>query len=425
MNYLFLAINSYNRLYSIYILIFLNIIAQMPKQILKTILRLKTISVYGISQLIAPLTQIVISLFIIRYHSTQLWGEYVQLLVWINFALIFVSFGSRDFLLKKFSETPAKVFQLWLTNILSRALFLLPILLLLFLVPLDFKIQIVLIIWLITNFINNSFQVLVLYNRDFKASIAIEGTLNLLLIILMILITGSLDLFVFLILVICTGLLKSFSYILFYLKKLKGLKFHFSLADLALSISFFIPILAGTIRSKIDLYYASVLFGTIELGQYQVFISFLSLAPLAATFFINPYLKSFFRISGQTLRLIQKQSILFGIGSALIFILLVWYFINQFYRIQFPVSFYLLGFLFMLPVFLHVLLINEFYKYHKQKVVASIAFIVLIVQLFAGNILIREYGMQGALYIKIGGMWLILILLLVFRKYYFSNQAVV
>ncbi|KAA3615770.1 MAG: hypothetical protein D8M58_16395 [Calditrichaeota bacterium] len=394
----------------------------MSTNLLKQFSRLKTISSYGLNQLITPLSQIIISLIVIRYHDVELWGSYVQILVLAGLILIFTSFGSRDYLIKSFSLNPGQIYQQWISNVLSRLVLLAPTLLLIFFFPFDSKVQIIFVFWLIANFIVNSFQVLILYNRDFKTAILIDSISSLIFIASVFIYRNSLTLYLLLAFSTISILLKASCYTAFYSKRLRGLSFEISFNILFLSIPFFIPALSGTLRSKIDLYFAALFLGKIELGKYHILIGTLALAPLTATFLINPYLKNLFRISDRTRRKIERKSFLYGFAFAVFIIVAVYLFISIIYGIDFPEIYYFIGFTAIQPVFIHILLINDFYKNNRQQIVAKFALSVLMVQLFAGYFLIAELGVLGALLIKSAGIWLLIILFWQYRKTISKNE---
>ena len=52
------------------------------------------------SQLLSVFSVLILSYIIIQFHSIELWGEYVEILIWTNVFLLFLSFGNNDYLLK-------------------------------------------------------------------------------------------------------------------------------------------------------------------------------------------------------------------------------------------------------------------------------------------------------------------------------------
>ena len=76
------------------------------------------------SQLLSAFSVLILSYLIIQFHSTELWGEYVEILIWANVFLLFLSFGNNDYLLKLFSKNPSKINQQWTNNLIARSILL-------------------------------------------------------------------------------------------------------------------------------------------------------------------------------------------------------------------------------------------------------------------------------------------------------------
>lgn len=65
----------------------------------------------------------------------------------------------------------------------------------------------------------------------------------------------------------------------------------------------------------------------------------------------------------------------------------------------------------MVPLFLNILLVNEYYKKNHQIKIAYFTSLILIFQLFAGYFLIKYWNITGALLLKVLGQWAIVVLL--------------
>ena len=85
--------------------------------------------------------------------------------------------------------------------------------------------------------------------------------------------------------------------------------------------------------------------------------------------------------------------------------------ISEIYNLDFTFQQYGLAFLFMIPLFLQVLLVSEYYKRDKQYKIASFASIVVFIQIIIGYFLIKYWNINGALSLKLLGQWGIVIIL--------------
>lgn len=386
--------------------------------------RLKTVSVYGIGQSAGALSQLIISYLIIKFNSIELWGSYVEILIWVNLLLLFSAFGNRDFLLKSFSSNPSKINQLWLTNFINRILLLLPCFLIIILVPFFNNIRFIAILWLSFLFISQSYQILILYHKDFKFGVIVEIIFNALIIICLSLKVKSINLELFLIITTIANAIKGFLYILFYHKRMKGLAINFSFINLKKSVPFFIPLTLGTVRIKIDTYYANSFFNSIDLGKYQILISFLTIGHIATTYFVNPFLKNFFRSNTSIIKKIIKQFLIAGFIYALIFTVLSYFAMQVIYNIEFTLLNYIMAFIFIIPLLVHSIIINQMYKYNKQNIVAYVALIIVVLQIIIGFFVIKKNGISGALIIKAVSQVIITIIFWLWLTKYKRNSLI-
>ena len=369
--------------------------------------RLKTISLYGLSQILGVFSILFLSLIIVKFKSVELWGEYAEILIWSNFFLLFLSFGNHDYLLKNFSKSPSSINQQWTNNILVRSLLLIPSAILIFFTPVfnGLEIQIFLLISLL--FLTQSFKVLIVYHRKFLFNIWVEIGYNICLIAFVFLILESLDLKKLILVIISAQVFKLICYLVFLLKGFQNLKFQLHFNELKKSSPFFIPLAVGTIRTKVDAYYGVHFFSVINLSKYQIFLSFLALAQMASSFAITPYLKNFYRSSNVIINRVQKKFFIYGWIFALLMCGIMFIVISKIYKLDFTLNQYILAFMFMVPLFLHVLIVSEYYKKGEQNKIALFASIVVALQIVSGYFLIKFWDIDGALLLKTFGQWAI------------------
>jgi len=382
----------------------------------KIIQRLKTISLFGMSQLLSVFSVLLLSFIIVKYHSVELWGEYAELLIWTNVFLLFLSFGNNDYLLKSFSKLPSNINQKWTNNLLSRSLLLIPSIVLIYFIPIFNHLEIILLLLVLLQFLTQSFKVLIVYHRKFILNIWVELGYNLVLIFCVFYWMDSLNLKTLLISLVIAQGIKLLMFSGFLLKDFKNITLQFNLNELKKSTPFFIPLAVGTFRTKIDAYYGTHFFSVTNLSKYQIFLSFLALAQMASSFVITPYLKNFYRSSNSVISKIKNQFFIYGWGFAIIITFLMFLGISKIYLLDFTFLQYGLAFIFMIPLFLHVLLVSEYYKKDKQYKIAQFASIVVLFQVIAGYFLIKNFDINGALILKVLGQWGIVIVLWVWIR---------
>ena len=382
----------------------------------KIIQRLKTISLFGMSQLLSVFSVLFLSFIIVKYHSVELWGEYAELLIWTNVFLLFLSFGNNDYLLKSFSKLPSNINQKWTNNLLSRSLLLIPSILLIYFIPIFNHLEIILFLLVLLQFLTQSFKVLIVYHRKFILNIWVELGYNLVLILCVFYWMDVLNLKSLLISIVIAQGIKLLLFSGFLLKGFRKITLQFQLIELKRSTPFFVPLAVGTFRSKIDAYYGTHFFSVSNLSKYQVFLSFLALAQMASAFAITPYLKNYYRSSNAAIKKVQKRFFVYGWAFATIATIFMYVAISKVYQLEFTLQQYGFAFMFMIPLFLHVLLVSEYYKKDKQNKIAFFASIIVFTQIIAGYFLIKFWDINGALLLKILGQWSIVIILWLWIK---------
>uniref|UniRef100_UPI003891FD7E hypothetical protein n=1 Tax=Winogradskyella sp. 4-2091 TaxID=3381659 RepID=UPI003891FD7E len=334
----------------------------MQKQITKLTSRLKIISLYGLGQSISPLSKLVFSYFIIKYQSIELWGSFTQVAIWIYLILIFLSFGNNDFLLKKFSTNPSNLFQSWFTHLLSRTFLLVPCVFILVFSSLFKENLYLYMLWLFLLFIAQSYNVLILYFKDFKLNLIGELLYSGILIFGILIFKLSIDLSLIIKIILIATSLKVTLYTTYYIKRITPVKINFDFSVLLKSLPFFIPAVLGTIRFKIDTYFANTFFSLSDLGKYEIFISLLVFGQTIVTFFINPFLKNFFRLKANIVKKIKSQFLVLGVLYSVLFTGFIYFIITYLYKLDFSKLNYLTAFAFIVPLFVHILLVNQMYK---------------------------------------------------------------
>ncbi|MDO5977703.1 hypothetical protein [Flavivirga spongiicola] len=377
----------------------------------KILSRLKTISLYSLSQILTVFSVLLLSFIIIKYHSTELWGQYAEILIWSNFFILFLGFGSQDFLLKSFSNSPSTINQDWSTNISTRSLLLIPSIIIIYFIPIFKGLEVLIFALIGIQFINQSFKVLILFNKDFKFSIWVEFVYNLIILFTCLSIINTLDIKSLLLIISSCQIIKLICYFFYYHKEFTSISYRVKFNIIKQSLPFFIPLAVGTIRVKVDAYYGTYFFNFSTLSKYQVFISFLALAQMGSSFFLNPFLKNFYRSKDSLILKLKKRLFWYGWPFALMITLGMYIVIEYIYELHFTNLQYFLAFIYIIPVLIHVLIVNEYYKKNMQSSIAIIASILAIFQIISGYYLIKLWGINGALILKTLGQWAIILTL--------------
>ena len=86
----------------------------------KTLNRIKFISSNALRQILTSVVAVAIPFMVIKFSSKEIWGEFVSLLLYTLFVSQIINWGSKEYLLRIFSETPSKIKDNFSSNFFTR-----------------------------------------------------------------------------------------------------------------------------------------------------------------------------------------------------------------------------------------------------------------------------------------------------------------
>lgn len=351
-----------------------------------------------------------IAFLVIRWASVELWGAFINLMILVQFGAHVVSWGNREFLLRKFSLTPAEIGRAWKATFRVRMLLWVVfagVLTFWRFAPFTWG---VLILWTLSIVGEQAFDVLILYKKDFRFEFVVE------LVALLMLAGGifwqraHLSVEILAVWFAGTNLFKIAVYTGRYWeyvsKPVPGWEFSY----FRVAFPFFLLGFLGMVQSRIDLYSVSYFFSAREVAQYQVFINMMIYLQTIANFILMPFVKNLYRLSYTTTRLISRRLFLFGLAILLPGLGAIYFVLTQYYHISLPLIFYIFGGLFVLPAFYYVPIIYALYKADKQTNVlkVNVTGIVLITSL--NWVLFPRVGLLGAAISVAVVRWIVMLL---------------
>jgi O-antigen/teichoic acid export membrane protein len=364
-----------------------------------------TAASHVLNKLLTPAFSVIISLLIVRSHGSELWGEFVFYSLIANFSLILISWGHQEYLIKNFSQQPGKVANDWSQSLNTRVLLYLVSAAVVMAMPLPFKDRLAILAWTLTLFIYRSFDVLILYNRDFKISTVTEATGHLVLVII-VLLYEDLSVYNFIIFHSVVTTFKIFGIAFFYRKKISNpFKGGFSWALLIGSFPFFLPSLVGFVQSRIDMYIIAFSLTKTELAKYQIFITLLSLIHQVGLLTIAPYTKNIYRLADARINSFAKTFFIAGSIASFLAMPVIYGLITFYYRADMLLQDYLLGAFTLMPLFYYSIKTYQWFKHHAQYKVVVVNCIMAAATLFLGLILIPKFGITGGLIANCAGQW--------------------
>ena len=384
-----------------------------PRSLLKYRRRLLLVITNSFNSLLLPLFNVLISLWVVRVASVDLWGDFVALLVVAQLGAHVLAWGNKEYLLRAFSLDPARVAESWQSNLLTR-LALFPLFALIALLGWSPAQGFLLALWTLGLVICQSFEALVIYRRAFTAAIGIElGGIGVLLASITALGAGlTVDALLLLFAAVTLGKAAALA-LAFRGERLSvhataSRRARFAPAYFGLALPFFLLGFSGMLQSRIDLYSVSIFLPEREVGQYQVFINLMLYLQAMANFVLTPFVKGLYRLDADAIRRVSIR--LLGLGLLLTppALFAVDWMLSRVYAIELSPLYLALGGLYVLPVYYYLPTIYALYKENRQNRVLWINLSGAALNLLLNLFLVPRRGALGALLATTLVQWFVL-----------------
>jgi hypothetical protein len=136
--------------------------------------RALTIGWSTINILSGAVFSVLLSVLVIRSCSKELWGSMVEVLLWFGLASHLLNFGNENLLLREFSLMPKDISANWGKSLQARSLLYLMACIVLFFLPIEIGLKLLLLIYLSANFLYRSYDVVIRYKLQFPISVFLE-----------------------------------------------------------------------------------------------------------------------------------------------------------------------------------------------------------------------------------------------------------
>ncbi len=339
------------------------------------------------------LSNILNSFLIIRFYQTAWWGNIVELQIIYYVVTTFTIWGNKEFLLREFSKSPSQLKNIWSESFNTRSVLLVIPALLFVLLFIHLQGVMYLIIWIFLRHIQQSFESIASFEKKFIPLMISE--LAVLTSSVMICIFNKDLIFEDILFLITLGyflrtMISSFFYRKFFARG-------FSINMIKSSMGFMLLGFTGVVQTKTDAMAVNLLLDKIELAKYGIVTSLILMGASAASFIIYPYAKNVFRISKDGLKNFIKQFYQIGILISLSVILLEFAVIKYFYHIDFSITVYFISFVCIMPVFWYTPVAFYFFGENKITKVILINSSGIVINAIASFLLIKPFGIEGAL----------------------------
>lgn len=349
-------------------------------------------------------------LLAIRVFGQEFWGKCVDIWLYFFITSLFISWGNRQHLLKKFNLYSFKKDISFSENFFSRLLLYLVFLLFGVFSPFDLITKFAIIFYTTGRFITKSYEPVIEYYQRFKELLYLEVfgflTGTILIVVYQKIMTPSYFLFF-----ISIGELLKALLLMIVVKDIKlKFSFHsFKLDYYIQSFPVFVYSLALVVLCLVDRIYVYVNFTDHEKAFYQVFMTFLVNILSFPGYLLTPFIKNVYK---GKIRL--NANIRFNVfvgGLTFLPLLLMVNHLIMVYIFGFSVNFFylILGFFFCFPSFVYGPVFYFLVGKNQQFDIAIAAILITIIQLLICPYFIGVYQLYGAMITAIIGQWLMMV----------------
>ena len=339
------------------------------------------------------------------------WGAFVGTQIVVGLMVHALSWGNKDWLLRRAAEEPAAMGRLWYGALWARARFLPAALLIVLFLGHDAVTSLWVVLWILAAFLAQSFDAPILITRRFKTAIAIEMTV---IVAVVVLLMQPADLGVSMVIRAWAvgAVVRALLLLLALVKKLgHGFALEVEPRYFAAAAPFFLLGLSGMLQSKMDLYMANLVLDDAEVGRYQVIVNTFIMLQAGGGFLVVPFAKTLYRAGEAAVRGFAR--LVFGLGIVLtVFgVAAAWVLLNLVYAFGLERQWFVLGGLLVLPVFVYLPRMYQLFRAGRERAVVIINLAGAVVNLVVSLILLQTLGAIGALIGSVVAQWLTLILI--------------
>ena len=366
------------------------------RQLKKNAIRFLPVLLNGFRSILSPVFGILFSYTIVTFFSKELWGDFVNYLLFFLIVSLISNWGSKTFLMRAFSQNPKNIVTDWQALFMAR----LPVCMLCVISVFfffEFHLALFMIIWVVSAFVYHSFFSIIFYNRDYEKMIAIEMLSFLVLLFLVYLQRENLSSLVLVQSYAIHVFVKALLAIIFYPLFFNFNSFQFNSKLLWISFPFFLLGISGFLQSKIDIYAYSFYYDGKPLGEYQIISGFFIFSQSMVMLLIFPYVKNIYRMSTKSIDLIRKNSAIYGFVLNSIVVVSI-YFALLLFDIKLSTIQVILGFMIGYPCYIYTLDILLLFKTHKEYFVIKTSIICLSINFLMSVLLLHlDYNITGTL----------------------------
>lgn len=164
------------------------------------------------------------------------------------------------------------------------------------------------------------------------------------------------------------------------------------------------------LQTRIDLYAVNIFLTDRDVAQYQIFINFMIYLQTIAGFILLPFVKTIYRLHHATIRKISLRLFAFGLIIILPALYTVRLLLTNLYEIDLPLTYYLWGGLYVIPLYYFLPTIYALYKAERQNLVIAVNLTGILLNAILDVLLLPHLGTEGAILAAAIVKWIVFII---------------
>lgn len=389
----------------------------VEKKYLLTPKRVTTLALEVLRSFSGPIFQPVWPLLAIYTVDVTLWGKAVDVWFFASLAAVILSWGSNQYLQKRFSSFPNKVYDSFVESFYSRLPLLLIFLIFLAFSPYNPIICVSYILLFTGKYINNSFETLYAYEKnDWKSILAnvVGLTIGIFYYFMKL---PDMQLIYFIFAIGLAEISKSavhllLNYKVFFKGKVDRINFEMYLV----TYNYFIYSFSFILVLAIDRFFVYTKFGDADKAMYQIYMNFMVFVVSLPHFITQYYHKRDKRSKIRVDNSLRMKVLLLGI--LMITVAIYSSYLICIYVFMLPISnaFLAAGLLFAFPCTLYTPLVIYFNNKNNHGLLSRCAAGAAITMLTSCSFFLKSFGLIGGIYTCILGQWIFMFLVTIFYE---------
>jgi len=358
-------------------------------------------------QTVVPIIGLLLSWVITKKFSLGLWGEAIQITLWVSIITHLSSWGNAEYLLKKISIEPGKLKSFWQSCFIDR----LPILFLTsFGILLYFRniTGVIITLWCVIEYIYESYEPIINFQKKFRITLIAEIIGAILLFPLLFLFRIHIDIFSMITILMLADLCKTILVTLYFKKELLPIKIQTpDLGYYTKALSFFVLGFVGLLYARADLIYVTTYMNHSDIAFYQITTTFFSFAKSASSMLILPFVPVIYRLNKKMVHKLSFQFTAMGILLSIFLFIVIYFILTIGYKFEIALQFMLAGFFSILPAFYSYAIVIFLFKHHKQNKVVIYGVVGILLTLLFNALLVPSFGTLGTIIASALAQWAI------------------